>query len=95
MATAMLENFPILEKAESSLLSNRTNKASTRVCVSLSTEPLITCGEFGFMERIDSPLSEARYLDRGDMPLVPEDLFRFSLNHEQIHHHPNREYGLD
>jgi hypothetical protein len=43
--------------------SNRTNKALKLVCVSLSTEPLITCGEFGFgfMERIDSALSEALF----------------------------------
>ncbi len=46
--------FPDLGTSSVVSWSNRTNKAATRVCVSLSTEPLITCGEFGFMERIDS-----------------------------------------
>jgi hypothetical protein len=69
----MQENLPDLGTSRVVSWPNKTNKASTRVCVSLSTEPLITCGEFGFMERIDSPLSEARYLDRCDVPLVTVD----------------------
>ncbi len=68
------QEFPYLGTNKVITWSNKTNKASTRVCVSLLTEPLITCGEFGFMERIDCALSEARYLDRCDVPLVPVDI---------------------
>jgi hypothetical protein len=75
--------FPYLGTSRVVIWSNRTNKALKLVCVSLSTEPLLTCGEFGFNGENRSPLSEARYLDRCDVPLVPVDLFRFSLHHEQ------------
>jgi hypothetical protein len=58
MATAMQENllFEFYAGFGTNKVitwSNKTKSALTRVCVSLSNEPLITCGEFGFMERIE------------------------------------------
>ena len=58
MATAMQENFPILEQEESSFSQiEQIRLRQECFSLSLSKDSLITIGEFGFMEALFSPLS--------------------------------------